>query len=134
MTVNLSLVIIAVWAFGMSLFLNWYWSRKLVEANHERETLKRIIESNNRTAARAQAEFIAGIVNRIQPTALPKLDSKKWRAIVDLYNLPEMAFNYRCPAQITTDHDERPTVFWKITDVNELTSYEIARLWIVGVL
>jgi hypothetical protein len=81
-----------------------------------------------------EAIFITGILQKAQlRDPLPPLNSTKWSRLIELYDDPAM-MAYGVPAQITTDHDDRPAVYWKRTSVNEFESYELARLWLAEIL
>lgn len=96
--------------------------------------LSHVLHQTSRTNADHEALLIAAVVNKAQlPGELSPLDSKKWSTLMDLYDEPYL-MGYTIPAQITTDENDTPTVYWKITNVNELSAYEIARLWLAGVL
>ncbi len=97
-------------------------------------TLTNVVGSNSRHHAAIEAGLISGILNKAQLTdPLPALDARKWAALQTLYDTPDM-MPYNLPAQVTTDHDDRPAVYWKRTSVNEFEAYELVRLWLAGVL
>ncbi len=134
MTVSPALAALLAWAFLVSLILNWYWSRKLAEAKADLDTVIRISAHNTDNHFRVEANWVSEVLSKAQLTdPLPALNSTKFRTLQDLYASDEMQA-YRNPAQITTDHDDRPAVYWKITSHNELDAYELARLWLNGVL
>lgn len=133
MTVTTTTAALLAWAFIISLFLNWYWSGKTAQLRDACDLQKRINEKNTKHEARHSATLIAAILDHAQLTRLPPLNSKKWATLQDLYASYEFE-PYNIPAQVTTDHDNRPAVYWKVTNVNELSAYELARLWLAGVL
>lgn len=134
MTVSPALAALLAWALLLSLFFNWYWSRKLVQTKHGLDNIVRVSSHNSLHAANHEAILITSILERANlPNKLPALDSKKFAALRDLYATYEFE-GYDIPAQLTTDHDDRPAVYWKITELNELTAYEIARLWLARVI
>jgi hypothetical protein len=135
MTVTTTTAALLAWAFAASLFLNWYWSSKLADCRDTCDKLKRINESNQREYARERAIFVSSIVNFCanDNRKLPALNSKLWSRMQDLYDDPQLMV-YSIPAQITTDHDDRPSIYWKVADINELDAYQIARMWCVGII
>lgn len=134
MTVTPLVATLLAWAAGISVFLNFYWSYKLAKTKDALDLAVRISAHNSDYHARAESNWVAEVLNKAQLTdPLPPLDSKKWSALVDLYDDPEL-MAYNIPAQITTDHDDRPAVYWKRTSVNDFEAYELARLWLNGIL
>lgn len=134
MTVTTTTAAFFAWALIISIIFNWYWSLKLGKANTDRDNLKRIIEHNSRHASAVETLLISGILEKANlPGDPPPLDYTKWSNLVELYDDYDM-LPYEIPAQITTDNDNRPAVYWKVTNINELDAYVIARLWLAGVL
>jgi hypothetical protein len=134
MTVTTTTAALLAWAFALSIFLNFYWATKLARTKDALETNIRISAHNSDYHARAESTWVAEVLTKAQLTdPLPPLNASKWSRLVDLYDDPEL-MAYDIPAQITTDHDDRPAVYWKRTSVSEFEAYELARLWLNGVL
>ena len=129
MTVTTNLIIWAVLMVPVALIVG-----ALFNAKADADIQRRINTHNNQRHADEMALLISAIVAKANlPGEPPPLDPTKWSALLDLYDDPDLMTD-NIPAQITTDHDDRPAVYWKITNLNELDAYQIARLWLAGVL
>ena len=121
-------------AFLLCAALALFFSSRLADRRDQCDTYKRIIKSNLDAHEKTLALFISGILARANLTdPLPSLNHSKLKTIIALYNTGDL-INETIPAQITTDNNDRPSVYWKITSVNQLPAYELARLWLAGVL
>ena len=129
MTVTTNLIIWAVLMVPVALIVGAFFNAKA-----DADIQRRINVHNNHEYERQLATLVSAIVTKANlPGEPPPFNSKKWSALIDLYDDPDL-MTYNIPAQITTDHDDRPAVYWKITNLNELDAYQIARLWLAGVL
>ena len=123
-----------LWAFLLCAAGCVFFSSRLADRRDQCDQLKRIVNVNEVEHQRELAIFVSGILDRAKfGNALPGLDSKKWSAMQDLYDDPQLIAE-TIPAQITTDTDDRPVIYWKHLSPNGLTAYELARLWLAGIL
>ncbi len=123
-----------LWAFLLCAVGCLWFSSRLADRRDQCDTYKRIIKHNETAYEKTLALFIAGILERAQiKDPLPPLNHTKLKTIIDLYSTGDLC-NDPVPAQITTDQDDRPVVYWKHTSVNQLPAYELARLWLAGIL
>lgn len=130
MTVTTNLIILAVLMVPVALVVG-----ALFNAKADADIQRRINTHNNQRHADEMALLISAIVAKANlPGEPPPLDPTKWSALLDLYD-DLYLMPYPIPAQITTDiQSERAVVYWKVTNINELDTYVIARLWLAGVL
>lgn len=123
-----------LWAFLLCAAGCVWFSSRLADRRQQSDTYKRIIKHNETAYEKTLALFISGILERAQiKDPLPPLNHTKLKTIIELYKTGDLV-NEDIPAQITTDHDDRPVVYWKVTSVNQLPAYELARLWLAGIL
>jgi len=123
-----------LWAFLLCAAGCVWFSSRLADRRTQCDTYKRIIKHNEVAYEKTLALFISGILERAQiKDPLPPLNHTKLTTIIDLYKTGDLV-NENLPAQITTDNDDRPVVYWKVTSVNQLPAYELARLWLAGIL
>lgn len=134
MTVNPLTFYALLWAFLLCAGGCLFFSSRLADYRERSDTYKRIIKHNETAYEKTLALFISGILTRANITdPLPPLNHSKLKTIIDLYNTGDLV-NEDVPAQITTDQEDRPVVYWKHTSVNQLPAYELARLWLAGIL
>ena len=133
MTVTTTAAALLAWAFALSLFFNWYWFGKL---NQYRDSYKLELEINEHNARHfkyIEAILVNGILERANVTELPTLTFDKWITLNELYHGSDLKV-YRVPANQHTDNNKGTVFYWSVADVNELEAYEVARLWLAGVL
>lgn len=133
MTVTTTAAALLTWAFALSLFFNWFWLGKL---NQYRDAYKLELEINEHNAQHfkyIETILVNGILERANVTELPTLTFDKWLTLNELYHGSDLKV-YRVPADQTTDNNKGTSFYWSVADVNELEAYEVARLWLAGVL
>ncbi len=134
MTVTPAVYYAAPWFLAIAAFLVWYFASKMADAKDALDQQLRINVSNSKEHARIEALFVAGVLHRAELKGpLPSLTTEKWSTLQDLYDDPAM-MAYNIPAQQTTDAQRFPVIYWKHGDVTELDSYQLARMWLAGVL
>lgn len=134
MTVTPLLFYALIWAFLLCAGGCVFYASRLADRRQQCDTYKRIIKHNETAHDKTLALFISGILVRAQiKDPLPSLNHTKLKIMIDLYSTGDLV-NENVPAQITTNDHDRPVVYWKITSVNELPAYELARLWLAGIL
>lgn len=133
MTVTVTTAALLAWAFIISLFLNWYWSRALARTKTGLDQIVRVSSHNSMHHANVEALLVSGILDRAELHKLPPLDSKKLKTIQDIYSAYDME-PYDIPARVTETNDGQPVVYWNCNYVTDLTAYELARLWLARVL
>jgi len=130
MTVT-TLVLIAAWlivSVAVALLAG-----AMFNARTDADIQRRINQHNAERYAGEGNRLVAAILAKANVTELPALNAWSWSALMDLYDDPDL-MPYEIPAQMTTDHDGDPAVYWKVTHIHELDDYVIARLWLAGIL
>lgn len=133
MTVSTTAAALLTWAFSLSLFFNWFWLGKLNQYRDSYELELEINEHNARHFKHIEETLVNNVVEIANVTELSKLTYEKYIVLSDLYEMPDLK-QFRVPAYQITDNKNGTAFYWNITDVNELEAYEIARLWLRGVL
>lgn len=129
MTVTTNLIIWAVLMVPVALIVG-----ALFNAKADADIQRRINVHNNKEHAREIATLISAIVAKANlPGEPPPLTLTKFRTLMDLYDDFDL-MPYDIPAQVVIDNDQVSAVYWKVTNINELDAYVIARLWLAGIL
>ena len=129
MTVTTNLIIWAVLMVPVALIVG-----ALFNAKADADIQRRINTHNNQRHADEMALLISAIVAKANlPGEPPPLTLTKFRTLMDMYDDFDL-MPYDIPAQVVIDNDQVSAVYWKVTNINELDAYVIARLWLAGVL
>lgn len=129
MTVTTNLIIWAVLMVPVALIVG-----ALFNAKADADIQRRINTHNNQRHADEMALLISAIVAKANlPGEPPPLTLTKFRTLMDMYDDFDL-MPYDIPAQVVIDNDQVSAVYWKVTNINELDAYVIARLWLAGIL